>query len=138
MERVAGWSAAHRKTAVFGWLVLVIAAVTIGHALGTSSVPSYDPGQAGQAERVLNQPGVQSPPLEEVLIQARAAGGTFASDPGMRQAAEQIAAALHPLHGTAEDIRSPADPGGGALVSADGRSALVIFTIAGNTVRSDT
>ena len=136
VERIAGWSAVHRKTAVFGWLALVIAAVTIGQMLGTSSVPSYDPGQAGQAERVLNQPGVQSPLAEEVLIQARAAGITFASDPGMRQAGVQIAAALHRLHGTAQDIRSPAGRGGGSLVSADGRSALVTFTLAGNAAQA--
>jgi len=30
VERVAGWSARHRKTAVFGWLLLVVAAVVIG------------------------------------------------------------------------------------------------------------
>ena len=30
VERVAAWSAAHRKTAVFGWLALVIAAAAIG------------------------------------------------------------------------------------------------------------
>ena len=113
VERVAAWSAAHRKTAVFGWLALVIAAAAIGQLLGTGSVPSYDPGQAGQAERVLNQPGVQSRPAEEVLIQARAVGATFASDPGMRQAAGQIAAALHRLHGTARDIHSPAGRVGG-------------------------
>ena len=136
VERVAAWSAAHRKTAVFGWLALVIAAAAIGQLLGTGSVPSYDPGQAGQAERVLNQPGVQSRPAEEVLIQARAVGATFASDPGMRQAAGQIAAALHRLHGTARDIHSPAGRGGGSLVSADGRSALVTFTVAGNATQA--
>jgi putative drug exporter of the RND superfamily len=135
-ERAAGWSAVHRKTSVFGWLLLVIGAVTIGQVLGTKSVPSYDPGQAGRAERVLNQPGVAAPPLEEVLIQARGAGAAFGSDPSMRQAARQIAVALHRLHGTAQRIRSPADPGGGSLVSADGRSALVTFTVAGNATQT--
>ena len=47
VERVAGWSAAHRKTAVSGWLLLVIAAVMAGQLLGTKNLPSYDPGQAG-------------------------------------------------------------------------------------------
>jgi hypothetical protein len=46
VERVAGWSARHRKTAVFGWLLLVVVAVAVGHQLGTSNVNSYDPGQA--------------------------------------------------------------------------------------------
>ncbi len=34
VERVAGWSARHRKTAVFGWLLLVVVAVAVGHQEG--------------------------------------------------------------------------------------------------------
>src|SRR5689334_25443544 len=60
VERVAGWSARHRKTAVFGWLLLVVVAVAVGHQLGTSNVNSYDPGGAGKAERVLDRPVVRS------------------------------------------------------------------------------
>ncbi|MGH3302054.1 MAG: hypothetical protein ACRDOK_10310 [Streptosporangiaceae bacterium] len=40
MEQFAGWSAAHRKTVVFGWLLLVLAAVTLGQMLGTRNVQS--------------------------------------------------------------------------------------------------
>src|SRR5215467_2510937 len=85
VERLAGWSAAHRKTAVFGWLLLVIAAVAAGQMLGTKNLQSYDPGQAGRAERVLNQPSVRTPPSESVLIQTHAAGATFAGGPQLRQ-----------------------------------------------------
>ncbi|MGH3303385.1 MAG: hypothetical protein ACRDOK_17220 [Streptosporangiaceae bacterium] len=45
VERVAGWSAAHRKTAVSGWLLLVFAAVAAGQLLGTRNVQSYDPAR---------------------------------------------------------------------------------------------
>jgi RND superfamily putative drug exporter len=138
VERAAGWSAAHCKTAVFGWLLLVIAAVTVGQMLGTRNVQSYDPGQAGRAERVLNRPDVQAPPTENVLIQARAAGGTFASDPQLRQAVAQVTVALLRLAGTAQDIRSPLDLRGRSLLSADGRSALVTFTIAGSATQTVT
>src|ERR1700748_500690 len=86
VERVAGWSARHRKTAVFGWLLLVVAAGMIGHQCGTSNVSSYEPGQAGRAERVLDRPVVQQPDAESVLVQGRSAGQTYASDPEMRQA----------------------------------------------------
>lgn len=70
VEWVAGWSAAHRKTAVLGWLLLVIVAVAVGQLLGTKSMQSYDPGHAGIAERVLNRPEVRTPPSEVVLVQA--------------------------------------------------------------------
>jgi len=134
VERIAGWSARHRKTAVLGWLVLVVALFAAGHALGTKSVPDYDPGQSGQAERTLHSltGNSASPPAESVLIRAKTPGTTFASDPQMRQAARQVAAALRALPRSAADIRSPLGPGGTALVSADGRSALVTFTVPGN------
>jgi len=65
-------------------------------ALGTRSVPEYDVGQSGQAERMLTQvsPAQYNGSPEKVLIQAKAPGATFAADPAMRQAASQVAAAL--------------------------------------------
>src|SRR6516225_4178970 len=58
VERIAGWSARHRAIALIGWFMLVAGALVIGNMLGTKNLNSYDPGQAGQAERVLAQPGV--------------------------------------------------------------------------------
>jgi putative drug exporter of the RND superfamily len=127
VERVAGWSARHRLIAVFGWLLLVVAALMIGRQLGTDNLNSYDPGQAGQAERVLSRPVVQEPDSESVLIQGRSPGQTYASDPEFRQAVRQVAAALRALPQSATDIRSPLTSEG--LVS--GRSALVTFDVAG-------
>src|ERR1022692_4500417 len=137
VERIAGWSTRHAKTAVFGWLLLVVGAVLVGSMLGTKDLPSYDPGQAGQAERVLNRPGVIQPAAESVLIQARSPGGRFATAPRWRQAARQLAAALRSLPQVAADVRSPLGPGGRGLISADGRSALVTFTVAGNQDNAD-
>ena len=129
VERMAGWSVRHRKTAVFGWLALVALVFVGGQALGTKSLPAYDAGQTGQAEQALHRLGVVAPAVEDILIQARAPGRTFASDPAMRQAARQVAAALARLPRAATDIRSPL--GHRALVSADGRSALVTFQVPG-------
>ncbi len=119
VERVAGWSARHRKTAVIGWLLLVAAAFMIGQRLGTDNINSYDPGQAGQAERVMSLPVVQQPDSENVLIQGHSPGQTYASDPEMRQAVRQVVAALRALPRSAADIQSPLTSKG--LVS--GRSA---------------
>ena len=133
-ERAAGWSARHRKTAVFGWLLLVAAVFIGGQALGARQLPQYDAGQSGQAERVLNSvaPAQDSAPSETVLIQARSQGATFATDPAMRQAANQVAAAVATLPKYASDIRTPLTAGGQSLVSKDGRSALVTFEVPGN------
>ena len=132
VERVAGWSARHKKTAVFGWLLLVAVCLVIGQRVGTSNINSYDPGQAGTAERVLNESIVQQPDGESVLIQATP-GHTFASDPSLKLAVRDVVAALRSVPGSATTIESPFTSQG--LVN--GRSALVTFNVAGNPDNDD-
>jgi putative drug exporter of the RND superfamily len=131
VERITGWSTRHRKTAVFGWLALVAIVFAAGQAMGGQSVPIYDAGQSGQAEQALHGLGVTAPAVEDVLIQARAPGRTFATDPALRQAARQVVAVLSRLPHAAVDIHSPLGPGASALISRDGRSALVTFEVPG-------
>src|SRR6202522_1631303 len=133
VERVAGCSVRHRVIVVVSWLLLVVAAFAVGQQLGTSNTNSYDPGQAGVAERILDRPAVQQPDGEAVLVQGRP-GQTFANDPELRQTVRQVAAALKQLPHTATDIQSPFTSTG--LVN--GRSALVTFNVAGNPDNDDT
>jgi RND superfamily putative drug exporter len=132
-ERVAGWSARHRKTVVLGWLLLVIAVFMAGQAIGYGSLNQYDAGQAGQAERVLQaaEPAQYNAYAETVLIQTKTSAATYSSDPAMRQAVGAVVAALsaHPQY--AAGISSPLSAGGPPLVSKDGRSALVTFEVPG-------
>jgi len=137
VERIACWSARHRKAVVAGWLLFIGLAFLAGQVLGTQSRPQYDPGQAGQGEQVLHQLGVVTPPAESVLIQARDGASTFASDPQMRQAVQAVVTALARRPGAAQDIASPLGPGGRTLVSPDGRSALVTFRVAGPHALAD-
>jgi putative drug exporter of the RND superfamily len=138
-ERVAGWSARHRKTAVFGWLLLVAAIFIGGQALGARNLPAYDAGQSGQAERTLQQvtPGQYGSYAESVLIQATTRGATFATDPAMRQATAQVAASLAALPTYATGVKTPLSADGQALVSKDGHSALVTFSVPGNVSSVD-
>jgi putative drug exporter of the RND superfamily len=137
VERIAGWSARHRKTAAGGWLVLVAAVFVGGHMIPSTNVQQYDAGQSGQAERTLNRLNVKFPPAENVLIQARSPGATFARDPDLRKATAQVVAALRARPASAADIRSPLSPGGRALISASGTSALVRFNVPGNSDHED-
>jgi len=73
VERVAGWSARHRKTALFGWLLLVVGAVMVGSMLGTKNLNSYDPARRAGPERVLSRPGVVQPASETVWSRPGAA-----------------------------------------------------------------
>ncbi|HEX4290683.1 MAG TPA: MMPL family transporter, partial [Trebonia sp.] len=133
VERVAGWSARHRIVVVVGWLLLVAAAFTVGQRLGVTNTNAYDPGQAGQAERVLNEPGVQQPDHESVLIRARSLAQTFGNDLELRQATQAVVSTLSRLPHAAADIRSPFTTTG--LTS--GNSALVTFSVAGNPSNDD-
>jgi putative drug exporter of the RND superfamily len=137
VERIAGWSARHRKTAVLGWLFLVAAVFVGGHMIPSTNVQQYDAGQSGRAEQTLNRLNVKSPPAENVLIQARSPGATFARDPELRKATAQVVAALRARPRSAADIRSPLSPGGRALISASGASALVTFNVPGNSDNED-
>jgi putative drug exporter of the RND superfamily len=83
VERIAGWSARHRKTAVLGWFLLVIAVFVGGHMIQATNVQSYDAGQSGQAEQTLSRLNVTFPPAESVLIQSRD-GRTYTTDPELR------------------------------------------------------
>jgi RND superfamily putative drug exporter len=125
--RIACWSVRHRKAAVLGWLVFVAAAFIGGQALRAPSVQQYDPGQAGQAERMLTGLHVVSPPAESVLVQARPG----ASAAQVRQAGQDVARALAARPGAARAVAGP-------VLSASGRAALVTFEVAGPHARADT
>jgi RND superfamily putative drug exporter len=119
VEAVAGWSARHKKTAVIGWLLFVIAAVVIGQHVTSANLSAYDPGQSGQAEQVLNRPDVQQAASESVLIQG---------DGLVRQAAAAVVTALNDAPQSAAQVSSP-------LVRGD--SALVTSNVAGNPNNDD-
>jgi putative drug exporter of the RND superfamily len=122
-ERIAAWSARHKKLAVLTWLVMVVAAFAVGQMLHTPNIQSYDTGQSGQAERTLNDLKVTSPPAEHILIQSR--HGTVTTDPAVRAAAAQVTARLRALPRTAAHVLPP-------VTSADHRSELISFTVPGN------
>jgi RND superfamily putative drug exporter len=135
VERVAGWSARHRKTVVIGWLLLVVAAVFAGHAVKSANVHSYDPGEAGRAERVLDGPGIVKHDTENVLI--KSATGTWSADPQMRAVAQQVVDALRSVPSAATSILAPA-ASGGARISEGGHAALISFTVPGKADNADT
>lgn len=108
IERIAGWSARHKKTAVFGWLGLVVAAVLLGGLLPSGNLSNYDPGESGRAQRAIDRLHADTAPNESVLIHA---------GPDLRNATAAVVAALRT---TARNVHT-----------TDGRDAvLVSFDIA--------
>jgi uncharacterized membrane protein YdfJ with MMPL/SSD domain len=128
--RAGRWSAAHRKTAIFGWLAFVIAAVFIGGSVGTKNLSDedYGNGESGRADAAINRafPDEQS---ESVLVQGRL-GGT-ARDPEAKAAVTQVTERLRRVRHV-KDIEGPYAKGNEGQISKDGRSALVNFEIEGD------
>ena len=72
--RMGHWSAAHWKTATFGWLAFVLVAFGLGGLAGMNNVDpnTPGPGQSGRMDRILDA-GFKQPAGESVLIQSRSA-----------------------------------------------------------------
>ena len=71
--RMGRWSASHWKTAVFGWLVFVVAALFVGNLVGTKNIDTADAnvGQAHKADQILKHAFPQvDPQTELVLVQS--------------------------------------------------------------------
>ena len=77
--RVGRWSAAHWKTATFGWLALVLLAFAVGSQVGTKQADptKAGPGESGRMDRILDA-GFKVPASESVLIQSRSTSSRHA------------------------------------------------------------
>src|SRR6476661_4448935 len=88
--RMARWSAGHWKTAVFGWLAFVVAALFIGMQVGTKQIDQQNSnvGQSHKADQMLLDAGFQTDPQTEiVLVQSKT---RTASDPAFRAVVNDV------------------------------------------------
>ena len=133
--RAARWSAAHWKTAAFGWLALVIVAVALGRIAGTVKLTDAEQGtgETARAQAMLASAGFPTPAAESVLVQSTTA---TASDPAFRRTVDRVVARLKTLENV-RDVRSPLAPSAHGQVSKDGHSALVQFDIAGKAEKAE-
>lgn len=71
--RAGRWSAAHWKTATFGWIAFAVICVVVGTMAGAVNLTDveYASGQAARAEAMLQQAGFKTPATESVLIQSK-------------------------------------------------------------------
>ena len=127
--RMGRWSAAHWKTATFGWLAFVVLAFMVGGTVGTKLIDpnTSGPGESGRADRIL-EAGFKQPAGESVLVQSTS---LQASDPAFRAAIEDVVARVSAV-AAVQNVRSPLDPANEGQLSQDGHSALVDFEIRGD------
>ncbi|GAA3110166.1 MMPL family transporter [Streptomyces rectiviolaceus] len=121
--RVARWSALHPGRAIVGWLVFVVLCLGGGIAAGMNSATSEDfrVGEAGRAEALATEGGVQLRSTEQVLIRA----GSGPLDQATADAAvKDITARMKSL----PEVASVAPP----VRSADGRVLRVQVELNGS------
>ena len=128
-SRVAGWSAAHRKGVVRGWLVFVLVAFVVGGAVGLATLTTAETenGQSRLADQTLARQFPRDRAGEEVVVQNPS--GQLAGSG--RAAVADLVARLSSIRSVAA-IKSPFGPGNAGQLSKDGRAALVTFQITGN------
>ncbi len=130
--RMGRWSASHRKTAIFGWLAFVIAAIVIGTAVGQRTIDqnsSNDAGQSAHADQILKQAGfTQSSRLTEiVVVQNR---HLTVSAPAFRAAIADVAHTVAPMQNV-HNLRFPSGQANRDQVSRDAHTALVEWDMSG-------
>jgi uncharacterized membrane protein YdfJ with MMPL/SSD domain len=124
--RAGRWSAAHRKTAILGWITFVVAAIAVGGALGTKTLENGGgTGESASAESTLER-GFPHGAAEQVIVQTR--GAETIHGKHARAAVGAVEARLAKLP-FVEHLVGPYDEGAGSQVSADGRSGLIKFSI---------
>jgi len=127
------WSAAHWKTATFGWLGFVVVAFALSSAVGVKNIDpdKTGPGQSGRMDRILKA-GFKHPAAENILIQSRS---LRASDPAFTAGIQDVVAGISRLHAV-QHVRSPLAPGNAGQIAKNGHAALVGFEIRGDRVKS--
>ncbi len=120
--RMGSWSAAHWKTATFGWLALVIVAFALGGQIGTKQIDpnATGPGESGRADKILDA-GFKQPAGESVLIQNRS---LQTGTPAFAAAVDDVVARLSKV-AVVRNVRAP-------KIAGDRHAALIDFDISGD------
>jgi RND superfamily putative drug exporter len=128
--RAGAWSAAHRKTAIFGWLAFVLIAFALGNAAGVVTLKSQDQGvgEARTANRVLAKEFPSERATEQVLIQNPS--GRWNAPVALAAISDAVARLSQTAH--VSHVRSPLEAANAGQVSKDGRSSIVTFDLAGD------
>ncbi|MDX6513382.1 MAG: heme transporter [Gaiellaceae bacterium] len=128
--RMGRWSAGHWKTAVFGWLAFVVAALFIGALVGTKQIENADSnvGESHRADKILQAGFPQADPQTEiVLVQSKT---QTVKDPAFRAAVRDVERSVA---GNPEikNLRSPLAAANDSQISSDGHAVLVQWDMRG-------
>ncbi len=127
--RAGRWSAAHWKTAAFGWIAFAVLAVAIGTRVGPNEMKPWAVanGESRRAEQILDRADFDLPARESVLVQSRTA---TLGEPLFASAVGGVVQTLSDQPNVT-NVVSPINRPNAGLVSADRHSALVQFDVEG-------
>ncbi|MCX5380465.1 MMPL family transporter [Streptomyces sp. NBC_00091] len=120
--RIARWSARHAGRAIACWFAFVVLCLGAGIAVGTNQATSVDfrVGEAGRAEAIAAEGGLERRPTEQILIRSRSGPlDTAAAD----SAAQDLTERMRRLPGV-DSVAAP-------LRSRDGTAVMVAVVMKG-------
>ena len=128
--RMGRWSAAHWKTATFGWLAFVLVAFALGGLAGTKEIDPNKPGpgESGRMDAILDA-GFEQPAGESVFVQSES---LRVDNPAFAAVIEDVVRRISQLE-VVQNVRSPLDPENSGQIAAGGHAALVEFEISGDS-----
>jgi uncharacterized membrane protein YdfJ with MMPL/SSD domain len=120
--RIGRWSAQHRRTAIFGWILFVVLATVLGGKVGQNDLDdsARGSGESKRGDMMIKAAGFPDRAGEQVLVQGKGPQATAA----MRD----VVTRLRRIEGVT-GIERP-------LRSKDGRSVVVTFKLAGTDERA--
>ena len=132
--RAGRWSAAHWKTAAFGWLAFAVLAVAVGSLVGAKQMKSWAVanGESRRAEQILDRANFDLRARESVLVQSRT---STVDEPVFSAAVGSVVQTLS-QQPNATNIVSPINRPQAGLISADRHSALVQFDVKGDAEKA--
>src|ERR687888_1317107 len=128
--RMGRWSASHWKTAVFGWLVFVVAAFMIGAKVGTKNIKDEDSntGQSHKADQILKDGFPQADPLSEIVVVQSSTSKV--DDPDFRATVNDVSRTVQG-NLAIKNFKSPLDPANADQISKDRRTVMVTWDMKG-------
>jgi uncharacterized membrane protein YdfJ with MMPL/SSD domain len=132
--RAGRWSAAHWKTAAFGWIAVAVLAVVVGGAVGAKQMKVWAiaNGESRRAAQILDEGNFNIPARESVLLQSRTA---TVQEPVVAAAVKDVVQAVS-RQPNVTSVVSPIEHPRAGLVSADRHSALVQFDVKGKAEKA--
>ena len=130
--RMGRWSAAHRKTAIFGWLAFVIVAFAIGIFSPMTTIDQNDKGvgESGRADKIVQKAfDTDNEGLGEfVVVQSDT---LTVDDPAFRSTVDDVMATVGSFD-QITDIQSPFTAEHAGQISPDRHAVMVTFTPTGD------